>query len=198
MSKKLKVLLLMDEVWNDSVYGNNNMTNWFSGFLGAEFASVCCSEGTPQNSCCTKYFQITDKMMFKSLFSKKRAGIILEDKDYSKTDNAEMGSKSGIIGEISKTHMDIFRLVRDLLWLLGRYDKKALIEFIEDFKPDIIFSVRRATVKMLRLERELCQLSGLPIAAFTGDNELEEGVPMISPFSLIRKAMIRRDRKSVV
>lgn len=193
MGKKIKVLLLMDEIWNDSVYGNNNMTNWFKDFPNAEFAAICLSEGSPYNTCCEKYFQVTDKMMFNSIVLNKPAGVILEEKSYYKLDTAKpkKSASNSLIEKISSTHMDIFRLVRDCLWLWGKYDEKALTEFIKKFEPDVIFSMRRATIKMLRLERIVKKCYNAPIAAYTGDNELEEGVPMFSPFSILRRTMIR-------
>ncbi len=33
----MKILLITSEEWNDAVYGNNVLTNWFEG-LDAEFA----------------------------------------------------------------------------------------------------------------------------------------------------------------
>jgi hypothetical protein len=69
----MKILLITDEVWNDKIHGNNILTNWFEGF-DAEFANIYCSPGYPQNNCCKKYFQITDKMMFRSLISRQKAG----------------------------------------------------------------------------------------------------------------------------
>ena len=197
MRQRIRILLLMDEVWNDALCGNNNSTNWFSEFADAEFAAICCSEGVPYNSCCRKYFQVTDRMMFKSLFSKRAAGTILDDRDYGKEadKNSAKAEENKIIEKISSTHFDLFRLARDILWLSGRYDIKALTDFIEDFSPDIVFSMRRATVKILRLERLIHKISALPVVAFTGDNELEEGVPMISPFAITRKLMIRHALK---
>ena len=56
----MRILIIADEVWNDSIHGNNVLTNWFEDFP-AEFAEIYCSPGIPKNSICKKYFQITDK-----------------------------------------------------------------------------------------------------------------------------------------
>jgi hypothetical protein len=69
----MKILLLTDEVWNDKIYTNNALTNWFEGFP-AEFAHIYLATGIPDNKCCSKYYQITDKMMLRSIFSRYRAG----------------------------------------------------------------------------------------------------------------------------
>ena len=62
---KMKILLLTIDVWNDSTNGNNCYTNWFENF-DAEFANIYLGPGVPDNNICTKYFQVSDKMMVRS------------------------------------------------------------------------------------------------------------------------------------
>ncbi len=69
----MNILLITDEVWNDEVHGNNVLTNWFEGFP-ANFSNIYCSPGVPKNNVCKNYFQLTDKMMARSLIGSKRAG----------------------------------------------------------------------------------------------------------------------------
>ena len=68
----MRILIVTDEEWNDIVYGNNILTNWFRGF-NAEFAQIYCSPGMPLNNICQRYFRITDDQMVHSLFSAKKS-----------------------------------------------------------------------------------------------------------------------------
>ena len=72
----MNILLITDEEWNDSVYGNNVLTNWFAGF-DAEFAQIYCSPGLPLNNVCRRYFRITDGEMARSLFFGPKAGHVV-------------------------------------------------------------------------------------------------------------------------
>ena len=67
----MRMLVITDEEWNDFVYGNGVLTNWFSGF-NAEIAQIYTSPGLPINDICNKYFQITDSQMLKSIFGGKK------------------------------------------------------------------------------------------------------------------------------
>ena len=58
----MRILLITDEEWNDYVYGNGVLTNWFTGF-DAEFAQIYCSPGKPVNQICDRYFQISDSLL---------------------------------------------------------------------------------------------------------------------------------------
>lgn len=200
MQKTIKVLLITDEVWNDKIYPNNNMTNWFSDFENIEIAHVYCGEGNPDNKCAFKYFQITDKMMLASLLSNKKAGVGFELKENTGADIDLTVRENNtffntLIKKCTKTHFNIFRLLRDFLWLWGRYDISGLTEFINDFNPDIIFTQRVGSVKLCRLERIIKNICNKPMIALTGDNEHSLKFINFSPFFWIRRLMVRSSLK---
>lgn len=185
----MKILVLSDEVWNDKINGNNVTSNWFEN-MDAEFANIYASPGKPYNKCCKKYFQITDIMMFKSIISNKKAGRTIENFESDDSNIKEEPKK--FYKFLKKITGNFLRLIRELIWLFGRYNEKELKKFIEQFKPDVIFSERMASCKMLRLERKVAKYSKAPIFAFTGDDEFSLKQVAFSPFFLIRRLMVRK------
>jgi len=189
---KMKVLIITDEVWNDSIHGNNVLSNWFEGF-NAELAEIYCSPGQPLNKCCKIYFQITDMMMFKSLFSGEKAGVELILDDYSTTNfaaSAEQEHKK-LYTFLKSITTESLRALREFFWLYGKYDKDKLRKFIEQFNPDIIFCPRMASSKILRLERIVEEIANKPIVAFTGDDEYSLSQLRLSPVYWLRRFKLR-------
>lgn len=177
----MKILVIADEIWNDQIHGNNVLTNWFKDFP-AEFAMISCSPGQPYNSVCRHYFQITDRQMIRSIFSKQRAGNAfhgdfrdcLMTEKYNSTDVANIG--------FLRKHMGNFlRLLKTIVWNCGKINEKELEKYIKEFQPDIIFSARFAHSKILRIENIVCKYAKCPIVAFTGDNEYSLRRFSISP-----------------
>ena len=186
----MKILLITDEVWNDEIHGNNVLSNWFNGF-DAEFANVYCSPGKPRHIVCKKYFQITDSMMLKSLISKQKAGIsFYSDIKGDFSANIE-NVNTKLYNFLKSISTESIRLLREILWSVGKYNIELLEQFINDFKPDIIFSPRFASIKILRLEKIIHKISNVPIIAFTGDNEYSLKAFSLSPFFWIRKFLTR-------
>lgn len=185
----MKILVLSDEVWNDKTNGNNITSNWFNG-MNAEFANIYASPGVPYNDCCNKYFQITDIMMVKSIIKNNKAGRIV---NCFQSDNniAEKESKK-LYGFLKSISGNFMRFVRELIWLMGKYNTEELKKFIDDFHPDVIFSERMASCKMLRMERVVTRLTNAPLFAFTGDDEYSLKQFSFSPFFWIRRFMIRK------
>lgn len=195
----MKILLLTDEVWNDDLHGNNILTNWFEG-IDAEFANIYCSPGHPLNNSCEKYFQITDKMMLRSLVSKSKAGKPFHSKDEIIQEDMLLSEPQNqlLYSTLKSITTESLRAIRELIWNYGKYDTEALSSFIKEFKPDIIFSPRLATIKILRLEKIVYDLTNVPIVAFTGDAEYTLKMFRISPIFWMKRLALRRKLRAMM
>lgn len=171
----MKVLLVIDEMWNDQMHGNNVLSNWFTDIKDIDFAAICCNPGLPQNKSCFKYFQVTDSMMVKSIFGKKagkRLNVTMEQMYGNPSSiNADDVPVKFYAFMKSITNNFIY-VIRDIIWMIGRYDKKELKTFIEDFKPDLVYCPRMFTVKMYRLEKIVRGYTNAPFVAFVADDEV--------------------------
>lgn len=198
--KGLRILIIADEVWNDEIHGNNVLSNWFNGF-NAEFAEIYCSPGSPKNKCCENYFQLTDLMMVKSVIG-KRAGrrfqiSVPEMYKESKAHSAEQ-MPTRFYRFMKSITGDGLRVIRDLIWLTGRYNKNELQEFINDFSPDVVFCPRLLTPKLLRLERTIMGMTNAPFVAFTADDEASLMQVSYSPLYWLRRLLFRKAFKKHV
>lgn len=196
INRKMHILILSGEVWNDRINGNNVISNWFEG-MEAEFANIYCEPGVPYNKCCKKYFQITDSMMAKSIITRQKAGKILESTQYMLNIKAEEAPKK-LYAFLKSISGDYLRLARELIWLWGRYDISQMKAFIDAFNPDVIFTERMASCKMLRLEKIVSGICNVPMLAFTGDDEYSLRQFKFSPFYWINRFMVRSMLRQMV
>lgn len=188
----MKILLIIGDVWNDSTNGNNIYTNWFEGY-DAEFANIYLSPGVPENNICTKYFQVSDKMMARSFFGAK-AGQIFE-MDASKIYTTSIAKNTAEDATVLYSKMKRFageplRLVYDALWAWGRYDLKKMQQFIGDFDPDIIFCPHLYSIKCRRIEQIIRKMTDVPMVAFTGDTEASIKAVSYNPLFWIRRLFL--------
>lgn len=169
----MRILIVGIDCWNDSSNGNNVYSNWFTGF-NAEFANIYLGPGIPENECCERYFQITDKMMAQSLYS-RRAGkcfrIPLNEMHPESVAIPSVESDEVVYNKAKFFSGQLLYLIRDIIWSIGSIDKKALKDFITDFNPDIIFCPHLYSVKVRRVERIIHSICNAPMVGFTGDAE---------------------------
>mgnify|MGYP004575322139 FL=1 len=187
----MKILLITAEEWNDYVYGNGVLTNWFTGF-DAEFAQIYTSPGLPNNKVCSKYFQIDERQMVKSLYSNTKAGREVKmptnerEQDAAKS-NAQRKGIYGIFKKLSLWMHTPIVMLQDFIWMTGRYDKAALQRFIDGYKPDVVFCPQLGNPKIWRLEKLVKGMTDVHFVAFTGDDEASYQQVSKSPLFWLRR-----------
>lgn len=187
----MRILIITSEEWNDFVYGNGVLTNWFSSF-DAEFAHIYCSPGLPYNTICKRYFRITDAEMAKSLYSNKKAGSVVQVSEFIEDLQVTMcnAQRQGVYGFFKKLslwcHTPVM-MIRDFIWANGRYEKEALQTFVDDFHPDIVYCPRMATPAIIRLEKLVKSMTNAPFVAFTADDEASYRQHNWSPLYWVRR-----------
>lgn len=187
----MRILLLLSESWNDRAFPNNNMTNWFQDFPDAEIWTISGSGMLPDNTCCEHYFLISENDMLRSMLSEKKAGRYYR----LTTGQLSVPSPETDISNNKKIKRlfagETARLCRDFVWRFGHYDMAAMEQFICECSPDIVFSQRRGSVKMCRLESIVTSLTNAPIIAYTGDDEYSLHQFSLSPLFWIRRFWVR-------
>lgn len=198
----MKILLITAEEWNDYVYGNGVLTNWFTGF-DAEFAQIYTSPGLPFNKVCNKYFQIDERQMVKSLYSNYKAGREVEmptnkqEQDAAKC-NVQRKGIYGLFKKLSLWMHTSIVMLQDFIWITGRYDKVALQLFIDGYKPDVVFCPQLGNPKMWRLEKLVKSMTNAPFIAFTGDDEASYQQVSKSPLFWLRRWYCHNGLKNTV
>lgn len=190
MNRKMRILVLSTDLWDDISNGNNIQSNWFNGF-NAEIANIYLVPGKPNNQICTRYFQVTDAMMAKSFFGRRAGHAFIWNpavNHVSINDTANVEKENvGLYKKLRSHSGEWLRLARDILWAYGRYDKKALKAFIDDFQPDIVFCPHLFSIKSRRIERIIHKMTDAPMIAFSGDAEASLNVISYNPLFWCRR-----------
>ncbi|RHR43036.1 glycosyltransferase family 1 protein [Parabacteroides sp. AF18-52] len=188
----MKILVVGVGPWNDIQYGNNVMTNWFKGY-DAEFANIYVHTGTPCNSMCEKYLQITDSMMMHSILGAKAGKIFTMTKDEQQMIAKEEGlyvRNTRLVNKVKSLPSDLANLAKDAVWLVGRINNEAVEKFVTDFNPDIIFCHRVFGFNFRKLERLIRKYTKAPMVAFTGDSEISLNKISYSPLFWLRQVLL--------
>lgn len=191
---KMRILLITDEIWNDRVFGNNVLQNWFEGMPDVDIAQICATPGRPYNTVCTRYFQLTDSMMLRSLVGPKAGNAFSQ----SVTEMSQNPQSRNYIAEsrfysfMKKISGTPIRLMREVLWNIGRIDRKALAEFVTTFNPDVVFCPRLLTWKLMRLEKVVAKMTHAPFVAFTGDDEASFKEYRLDPIFWLNRVIFHR------
>lgn len=195
----MRILLITKESWDDIMYGNNVLTNWFGDKLGGrvEFAHIYCKEGIPRNNCCNRYFQITDSMVIRSYYTKKKAGRAFYLETFYENEQKAEEFNENRYKKLKKITTDVIRGIRDFIWAHAKYDEQGIKKFVEEFNPDIIFCPRLASRGVLKVESIVAKYTKAPFIAFTGDDEYSYKLVKFSIAWYLNRMQIRKQIKKL-
>lgn len=135
----------------------------------------------PTKQSCNTYYMITDIDMVKCRY-KKQIGISFEDKDIDEiiqlNENKELVNNIYNIGKKRKPYMYI---ARNLLWSTNRWNSKKLEEWIDNFKPDLIYFASGGYAFSCKIALEIAKKRGIPMITQVFDDFYIGETKTISP-----------------
>ena len=136
MRPKIRVLVVTYHPWREDISVGNTLSNIFNGMESRlEFANIYIRDDKPCNKIVSRSFNISEKGLAKSIFTRK--GIGCEVDSVGESDKKENFSAS--YNAARRMRWDIMLLAQDMIGCLGCWKTKALDEFVESFNPDLIF-----------------------------------------------------------
>ena len=189
----MKVLILSAEVWQDGTNGGNVLSNMFAG-SGFTFAQIYCTPGKPKNSLCTRYYQMTDRMVIRALLGRRPIGKAFETGGGASTDDAAFGEmpNARLYAFFHRHPWSLFYALRSAAWELSNWRNDRLRAFVRDFDPDVIFAPCYGDVFMLRLTRYVAELTGKRIISYISDDAYTLRQISFSPLYWVRRFRVRR------
>lgn len=135
---RLKVLVVSYLPWRNDVSVGNTLSNLFNGLQDRiEFANIYFKGGKPQNEVAEHHFYISESQLAKSIFSRKAVGTEVESE--SKDTLSKNKTEKPMYDKARQMRWESMLLAQDVVGLLGVWKSQQLEQFINAFKPDIVF-----------------------------------------------------------
>ena len=198
MKKQPRVLVLSRNSWNDTNNSGNTLSNLFQNWKSENIANLYCRDEIPNNSICTNYFKISESTLIQKLLGKnssagQRHGVI----------NVEYVSNNEIIEQLQekerkrynffrKNRWHLFLWFRELLWKVTPWKSAELLQFLNDFKPEIIYSQSYDSFYMHSLLYFLRKNSNAKIVYFHCDDLVTYRQFSLSPFYWVNRIILRQ------
>ena len=183
-----KVLVVGINSWIDNT-GINTLINLFGCWDKEKIAQIYTTDSLPNTAICDKFFRISENKVMKSVFKRK---IVTGERVY----NAEQ--KTGSDNRIKKRHGIILTWCREAVWKFGKWKTRALDEFIEEFKPDVLFMPLYSSIYMNRLQCYIAKKTGKPVVVYASDDNYAYRSSAKDPLSLLHRAFLRAKIRKLV
>jgi hypothetical protein len=100
------------------------------------------------------------------------------------------GSTDSLFIKILKNNMaPFFRVCRDLLWLIAGFKTKKLLEFLDEYNPQIVFLQSTNSLYSFSIAKWICLTRGIPLVMQTTDDYVTSKFT-IDPFFWIQHYLL--------
>lgn len=167
----MRILMVSVNEWADTNSLGNTTSNFFAEFNDVDFMNLYFRSFAPDNSVCKKYYQISEKALLTSLFSKKYGGRyfeITEEKRYSKVKSSNCVKR--MISFLHRYKLSFVYTVFDYLYSLQTWQNQDFRTAIAEFFPEIVFAFARADAPYYYSLKYLKEHTNAKIVLFCADD----------------------------
>ena len=161
----MRILVISSTTWDVSNSFGNTFSNLFDGMSDVEIYNICCRNGNNNNNVVKEAIQSTDKSVLKSIYKIGYDPFWKMEVDSQKAENENLSENA------LKKRKPIHFLIRDMIWKMGKYKKsKALNDFLEGAKPDVIYLPIYSQHYMCDFQSYLIEKLNVPVVGHISDD----------------------------
>lgn len=169
---RLRVLVVSHNVFSNSGNMGKTMMRMLAGVPPTQLAQLYFHQEIPTRKCCFNYFRITDSDIMHSLIKRKADYRIFSEKSIdesigqSRTDTGRLAR----IYQFSRRRTPLIYFLRDMIWSMGKWKTNALIEWAQDFSPNVIFLAAGDYAFPYHIAIYLSDVLNIPIVMWCADD----------------------------
>ncbi len=191
----MKILTLSATPWNTSNSFGNSYSNIFDDIEGIEVANIYCSYGTANGKLVKRSYQMTMSSLIRNMINKKEPS----GKEIPVGNGEEQSSTVTKMHDFgSKNRFRIFFFIKDMIWKIGRWKTQALKDFIDDFKPDVLFVPIYFSSYLNDILQFIKEYTDVPMLGYISDDCYTLKQFSLSPLYWIERLYKRRKVKKSI
>ncbi len=192
----MRILIVSNSPWrNDNSFGNS-FSNIFEGIPDLEIANICCKYGYPESNCISRCYQITEKTLLKNFLKNGTSGKEIPVNGAPEAyDSAQSGEKT--FNKIKKYKSIPMFWAQAMIWKIGRWCSPEFIEFVDSFKPDLLFIPIYYSHYLHDINEFILKRFNIPAIGYVSDDVYTMRQFSLSPFYWIDRLILRRKMRKV-
>lgn len=135
-NKQPRILVISVGSWNSKV--GSTWPSILKGYDSENIANICIRDEIPDSRICSRYFNISENRVMKSIFNRSiKTGKELTVAN-SEENVQDLNAHNERYHKMKKKRRYSLLMARELVWKLGKWKSAELNSFIDSFNPDVI------------------------------------------------------------
>lgn len=182
----MKILFISMSPIHKGVSIGNTFLNVLEGMPDVTYFSVYTKGGAPDKSI-QRAFQINEQMILKKLLRQTGSVGRVVDERYEKNES----ETSHLVTLVKKKRFTVFFWAQALVWQLPFWKSKALNQFLEEAKPDVLFTILSDSPVLNRLIQYIQAFTKKPLMVYAWDNNYTLKMGAVSPLRRLNRHINR-------
>lgn len=195
----MRILVVSTTPWHSTNSFGNSFSNIFEGVADIEVASVSCSSVRQVDGIVSACFEISERSLLENLKNKSQPSgrpVTLEVPVAASM--AASPRENSLMTFAKKKRWTLLFWARDLIWKFGRWKSSELLQFVRDFKPDLIFQPVYFASYPDKIGMFLRQYAQVPMIGYISDDNYTLRRFSLSPLFWIDRLCKRRTVKKTI
>lgn len=160
-----RILILSNGCFSDIDSNGRTLAKLFQNFNKVNLAQFFVY-GNPDFNICDRYYKVTDRDALDSFLKWEETGGVVKN---SMNTSFEVDSSKNISAKkVKKTPLSM--LLREIAWLIGRWNGSRLKQWIDNFNPEAVFISLGDNVFLSRLAIQIAKKYRIPIYVYSTEN----------------------------
>jgi len=165
-----KLLVITVNAWSDRIASGNTISNHVGGWDKSKLSNLFLRNEEIDNDCCETYFNINEKEIVTSFFSKKDLGVEIQYKKEVKIQTVHKISRTSKIKNfLIRIRPAVILLLRELLWKVGFRRRNKLANFLKKESPEVIYIMCPNLIYGHRVLHYSHKITNAKVVVFFGD-----------------------------
>ncbi len=147
----MRILVFTVSSWNSKV-GANSWATLLEQYDSSLIANICIRDEIPDSPVCSRYFNISENKIIKSVFNRKvQTGREVDASQHKIDANIDLAEHNLRYQKMTVKRRYSMLMARELVWKFGKWRTKELDEFLDSFQPDIILHSMEGYIHLNRI-----------------------------------------------
>jgi len=160
----MRVLVVSINAFNVNGSNGKVLAEYFKGWNSDNLAQFYVYNEMPDYPVCKNYFRVTDRDALRAMMSGNGAGRIISSSENSVPSINSDGQTN------SPQKNPLTCLLRDIVWNCNRWRGKTFWKWIDDFKPDVVFTMAGASSFIHKIAIDIANHSNAPLVVYNTEN----------------------------
>lgn len=170
MNQNIKILVITVPSWNSKI-GANSWATLLEKYPPENIASIYIRDEIPDSKVCSKYFNISENKVIKSIFRRNvKTGSLITLQNAKTGEDQDLLVHNQRYVKMKKKRRYSMLLARELIWKVGRWHTPELDSFLESFKPDLILHSMDGYIHLNRIIEYAIKHTGAAAVGYIWDD----------------------------